>query len=85
MSLKDELLELLEAARSQYDAQDQTSGLIEQKADEMTQNLVTLGSEEQAQAIEQAKNTATQAIAEARAAAEKGLDDAVALVHQAIS
>lgn len=74
----------MEAARGQYDAQDQTSGLIEQKADEMTQNLVDVGSGEQAQAIGQAKTTAVDGIAEARAAAEKGLDDAVALVHQAI-
>lgn len=84
MSLKDEMLELLEAARGQYDAQDQTSGLISDKADEMTGNLVALGSDEQAQAVEQAKNTAVEAIAQARAAAEKGLDDAIALVHQAI-
>lgn len=84
MSLKDELLELIEAARGQYDSQDQTSGLIQQKADEMTQNLAQVGSDEQAQAIDQAKDTAVEAIAQARAAAEKGLDDAVALVHQAI-
>lgn len=84
MSLKDELLELLEAARGQYDAQDQTAGMIGDKAEEMTQNLVLVGSNEQAQAVDQAKNTAVEAIAQARAAAEKGLDDAIALVHQAI-
>lgn len=84
MSLKDELLELLEAARGQYDTQDQTAGMIGDKAEEMTQNLVRVGSDEQAQAVDQAKNTAVEAIAQARAAAEKGLDDAIALVHQAI-